>query len=297
MLPEKSTLLKKLKSYSALTGSLLAAAAAADGQIIYTDINPDITLNTDGAAYNLDLNNDGVSDYKIFVRLGAKGKGALMLPNYTSSIKQYNAIGGSLQKNAFNGYYGNPYAYSLDKKIGPSGKFFDFRDLLFQYKGHTYFFYANLAYTYSGNNYGNWFNASDMYMPLRVTTKDGNFYGWLRCDVSSNGRSITLKDYAYNSVADSALLAGEGVVTGIKNISDAHIKAFAHDRVLNVLIQNEPVNHASLELRNMLGEVVKKQEISAATTRTDISDLATGIYEATIENNGKFFTAKISVQK
>ena len=43
---------------------------AAYAQIIYTDVNPDQTCSTDGCLYNLDLNNDGTTDFTVEHALG-----------------------------------------------------------------------------------------------------------------------------------------------------------------------------------------------------------------------------------
>ena len=44
-------------------------SASANAQIIYTDVNPDSTITCLGSlctkSYNVDLNNDGISDYSI----------------------------------------------------------------------------------------------------------------------------------------------------------------------------------------------------------------------------------------
>ncbi len=63
MKKENSTLGKRLKQYSALTGSLLAIAGTSDAQIVYTDVNPDRVLSSVGDTMQLDLDNDGITDY------------------------------------------------------------------------------------------------------------------------------------------------------------------------------------------------------------------------------------------
>ena len=60
----KKTYAAKLKSYSAYAAAFFASANAADAQVVYTDISPDQTFNTDGASYDLDLNNDGTFDFQ-----------------------------------------------------------------------------------------------------------------------------------------------------------------------------------------------------------------------------------------
>lgn len=62
------SLKKKINAYMVLaTGYLAMHAEKSDAQIIYTDINPDTLLNQYNTPYFLDLNNDGVVDFKFFL--------------------------------------------------------------------------------------------------------------------------------------------------------------------------------------------------------------------------------------
>src|SRR5437868_3874474 len=115
MKKENSTLKKKLKQYSALAGSMLAAGVA-HGQIVYTDVDPDVTLNTgDGNNYALDMNNDGTQDYNFVTASAASFKIAGIVP-YPYTTGNLNAIAGNTA--VFNGnvlLY--PYALALNDNI------------------------------------------------------------------------------------------------------------------------------------------------------------------------------------
>ena len=65
MQDKKATLSKKIKSYSALAGSIIAVSASADAQVVYTDVSPDSVINTSGGFYNIDLNADGTTDFQV----------------------------------------------------------------------------------------------------------------------------------------------------------------------------------------------------------------------------------------
>ena len=68
MRKENSTLLKKLKQYSALAAPMLATAGFASGQVVYHDIVPDriLTGNSPADTMLVDMNNDGVIDFVFF---------------------------------------------------------------------------------------------------------------------------------------------------------------------------------------------------------------------------------------
>src|SRR5207253_842818 len=60
-----TSLLKKL--YAIVIASALYAVTA-DAQIVYTDVNPDVTASCSpncSIKHNLDINNDGISDFYI----------------------------------------------------------------------------------------------------------------------------------------------------------------------------------------------------------------------------------------
>src|SRR5438874_601180 len=61
-------LLKKISAYSSVAASVAALPKDSDAQIIYSDISPDFTLECaphNYGFYDLDLNNDGVADFRI----------------------------------------------------------------------------------------------------------------------------------------------------------------------------------------------------------------------------------------
>src|SRR6266513_401738 len=71
---KKSTLSKKLASYSALASAVLMVSKTADAQIIYTDVIPDDTTQVVGS-YTMDLNNDGTTDFQFNLIHGATFSG------------------------------------------------------------------------------------------------------------------------------------------------------------------------------------------------------------------------------
>jgi len=59
-----SSLKKKLAGYSAMASAMLAANHnTSDAQVVYHDILPDTFITDQNLTYNLDMNNDGVTDF------------------------------------------------------------------------------------------------------------------------------------------------------------------------------------------------------------------------------------------
>ncbi len=62
------------------------------------------------------------------------------------------------------------------------------------------------GYTY----YGNWSTTSDRYLGLKLIIGNQNFFGWASLSVNLvTGTSFTIKDYAYNSIPNQSILAGQ----------------------------------------------------------------------------------------
>ncbi len=62
-------------------------------------------------------------------------------------------------------------------------------------------------------NRGNWNGASNKYVPLQLNHNSQKFYGWARLDAATNAVSFTVKDYAYNSIPNQPIRAGEASCT------------------------------------------------------------------------------------
>ena len=156
----------------------------------------------------------------------------------------------------------------------------------------------------SGPYYGHglWNNLSDYYLGLRLLLSGQTYYGWvrLRVDVTLGHASVIIRDYAYNSIPDSAIFAGQTIATGINENSFASsIKLFP----------NPANNHLTISL----GSNNKKVEVTIAditgkiiytTTATDThkievnsEDFAAGVYVVQIQTADFIGTKKLVVEK
>src|SRR5215471_16192819 len=90
----KSDLLLRLQSYSALSISFIAASEFADGQIIHSDIQPEITLNRSGAAFYIDLNNDRINDFEVRVNTFYQYKSKINGGIFATALEK-NSIAGT----------------------------------------------------------------------------------------------------------------------------------------------------------------------------------------------------------
>ncbi len=193
-----------LKKYSSLASAALAVTAA-EGQIKYTDINPDQTF-TGGGQYDLDLNNDLTPDFRIYngtftqITTGA----STLYQTQDTLLLSPLGTGRSFVSNG-SSYAG---AMSLGAAISSGANWTSNA----QYMGIYFRFFIKAGSTTTGitTTYGSWENTTDKYLGLRMQTSGGNnVYGWVRLDANATLSSFTVKDYAFQCFPDIPINAGD----------------------------------------------------------------------------------------
>lgn len=269
------TLNKKLKSYSALAGSLALISSQADAQIIYTDINPDSTTNIGGNFYNLDLDNGGVFDFTFNLNIGS---GTYTFQQVAVTPAGSNGIAGDTV-----GVYVYPFAFNSGDTIKSS--------LQFNFGGNQ----SMASYFGPGYSYGNFIGLADKYIGLQFYIGTQLHYGWARLDVNATASQFTIKDYAYNATPDTYILAGEtGVGINENNLSGNSSVFSTGKNVIIKFLNSLPVN-AEVKITNVLGQEVYKSSLNDKETSIDLSKEKTGIYFVTITGDGIVYTKKIYI--
>jgi hypothetical protein len=282
------TLRGKLKSYSVLAGSVLAMGNVADAQIIYTNI-PDTTFSAQGeSGLAIDLNNDSISDFTIFLFKSSSGASVRnRVAGFASNV--YNEIAATVA--APN--YTYPVVIPQDDKIGP--------DLGWQPYVTSYFWAFGKFYTYGTGNplkYGNWLGATDQFVGLRMGIDGLQHYGWLRMSVDSIAGTLTIKDYAYQTLPDSAIAAGDtgSIMIGIPNLnslSDIKIIAYeSHIIISSGLDTNDDIVISIIDMRGMILEKIITSEQEYSLT---LDSLPQGIYLVSVQQGKKTKTIKVSL--
>ena len=173
---------KNLAAYMLAAGAAgvsLLAAQPAEAEIVYTPAHIAIGPRS---SIELDLNHDGVNDF--LVSRWLYGNGSHL------TIDQQAPANGILAHGA---------ALPAGVRIGPKGAFVA---------------YASMAsdVTISGESFsdGPWKNATNRYLGLKFSVNGETHYGWARLTVTAKGEIVaTLTGYAYESVPNKPILAGE----------------------------------------------------------------------------------------
>lgn len=287
----KDSLNQKLKTYGALATGVIAIGNVADAQTIYTDIDPDSLLTGNMSEYLLDLNNDGIKDYRIItveiqssssgVNYNIKGAGVYPMNGNEILVSQ----GGSSSTN---------YIKPLDANspIGPNQTIWDYTSSAFLLNLTAKITYMGVPNTYER---GLWDNVQDKYMAVRFKINGNSHYGWVRMDVNDNGDEVVIKSYAYNSTANASLNAGATGVGIADMVLPTDYKIFMNGSSLNIDFAEELSTKANIKIYDQSGKLVK-DEILANQKNTMNLDIAAGIYMVNLIIDGTVITEKIVVE-
>ena len=175
----------------------------ADGQIIYTDVNPDLTLNTNNAVYNLDLNKDGVTDFTINCKFTTSINNGCTGSHIDKAIKITPASG-----NAVAVFNGDPSKLTSCDQVNATSTYqINQNQILANDRWQCKL--INGDQMWKELKSGNWMaNASDKFLGLKIKVGVSTYYGWARLDVSSDAGSFTIKEYGCNNIPDAMITAG-----------------------------------------------------------------------------------------
>jgi hypothetical protein len=184
----------------------------AGSTIIYTDVNPDssILLTTD--SFNLDLNNDGITDFTFNKSLSSTECRSAVQTAFTFHI-HLSITPASANNAAMTSALNIALALDADSAttIGPDSLWATTSEVLLEGV-------AISNCTPVAGHAGYWLNVSDKYLGLKFTAGNDTYYGWARLSSTYSlksgsdlivGGQLVIKDYAYNSIPDQPILAGQ----------------------------------------------------------------------------------------
>jgi len=263
----KLLLNKKFKSYTALAGVLIAGAPA-EAQMVYTDVDPDVVLNSSDN-YGFDLDNDGTDDFGL-TNVLYSGIGAMNVLIYDSA-----GVAGYSGPSAF------PFASAIDagEVIGPVLGWYSS-------EGGAPLLWGSFAIV---GSFGMWNNVSNKYVGLRIKDGADFHYGWARLDVTHT--TVTLKDYAYNATANAAINTTVGIES---SDNEFHPTVYAVDQGVHITLPSS-VNDAQVSIIDVAGRLLHSEFI---IDHADIvlNELPQGMYLVKIES-GEVYFSKLVMMK
>ena len=280
----------KLLTYSAAAGALLAFGQKADAQITYTDVDPDQTLvgeYGEKGIYELDINNDGTIDLLIIqgnedwysgwqsVRVMPQNQGAVVTSAiYFSAWEKSYYMGLKFDKDA---------AIGVEANFNSSTVY----SVQMAWAGTS----SEVAYTS-----GPWVGEVDKYLGVRISLDEGSTfnYGWVRLDVAEDLTSFTVKDYAYEATAGTAIAAGDEGGTQVEDdfANDLGVKIFSFEN--SIILADVDTDNAQADIFNTIGQLVHSTPVHSG--RIEIQKENKGLYIVKLKLNEDIVTSKVIVK-
>jgi len=266
---------KKIISYTAIATGLLAMGANTQGQIIYHDVNPDVTL-TGSDSLNLDINNDGIIDFTLYhmhVVYGANVADVAMLtPKDTNKIL---SSGSYLQLLDLNDRISNN-----ENVWGTSGTFI-----------------AKGMYSGAPFESGHWVGGvTDKFAGFRFA-KNGNwYYGWARFDVAADAKSFKIKDWGYNSFANSPIKAGQQTSSINEGDKNHEISVYLNNKTLIIKQKKDISENVNIHIYNAAGQEIIKTNLVNNQAEINLIDTVPGLYIVRIDSQKGSSSHKIILQ-
>ncbi len=299
-----TTLQKRMNSYALAAGCFLCVNQEASGQVVYTDVDPDIILNDGGEAAELDMNNDGVPDFffhnNSFQYYDTSWLSVRTMKNILVGPDEVgNALAGI--SNYFNtGYNGFTwyYPFALEQTITINEEL-TWQDTETQIMALRVF--SEDGAVVGSGGYCYWFNfaipeTTDHFLGVRFKDESElSHYGWIRCDVLDEGRTLIIKDFAYETEPEHPIIAGDTVqyvnTEFITPGLNATVYTFNNTIYINL---NELIIGFEIHVYDLTGKEVYSDNITNQFTQIELAETR-GVYIAELTTTEKKYSKKIFI--
>ncbi len=286
---EKNTIEKLLKRYTG-AATLLLGAQAANAQVTWFDI-ADTTLDKNGAFYDLDLDTNGIVDFRItqFVDSSSiKINGA--------QIETFGTAGNQVLGLDY-ANYNYPFRLNAGDTIEP-GKTFKG---VGQKSVDRYIGYLGLEI--NGTNYPNsqfvdkTNGVTDGFIGLRFRSTRNDtirtYFGWVRVDVSADLKSVTIKDFAYEQEENTGIKAAEGSPLSVATPNILAGSLVQKGSLLEITLPEGGVQQAQLQVMDLSRKLLLEHEVSSAKSSLSLADLPKGVLVARLRYLGHSYSQKV----
>jgi len=266
----KKNLQSRLSQYTAAATAVVGAVAGANGQVVYTDINPDEVhdaTNNGGAEFGLlDLNNDATLDFFVY-SIDTTLAGTTTVK--TTLVAPYGALGNAVAGDTPSGY---DYAFAMTSGTNINAA----TAWIVPASSGALSMALNVNGAFPYTSY--WANGvTDRYLGLKFFVGGNAHYGWARLDVTADGDVFVMKDYAYNATPNAPIQAGQ-----MAGINAAELESNLHfvnqaDNTVKVVI-NGGLTEGEITLVSANGQTISTGNVDSSEYIVDLNGLAAGIY-------------------
>ena len=264
-------------------------------QGVYTDLDPDVVLDSHFEAELIDMDSNGFVDfllinwsYETFTYYG------------DLDFQQRIWIGPNTSNNSVaaatvsfgSGVIAYAYALSQSNLIDNS---LPFKNVMLQRLAfRTYF--VDVSLTDEG---GYWYpEMLDHYLGVRFFDGENCLhYGWIRCDVMDEGRTLIVKDYAYETKCDIGILAGDTIgdttTVGIAVLNTLNAIVYSFENTIYINL-NELISGLEIHVYDLTGKEVYSDKLVNQYTEIALI-VPRGTYFVELISEEKKYTKKVFI--
>ena len=293
-----------LKAYAASAISFLTLHQKVDSQVVYVDIDPDIILSEGGQAAELDLDQNGTIDFwfhnNSFTFYSTSDSSYRTMQNILVGPEiEANFIAGKTGQygTGYGGVYTRYYPYALIEGFTINSAL-NFENYDLQVMGlRSIFSDGEQNHGYYANWYGFFIDETiNKYLAILLNSGEiVNSYGWIRCDVIDDGRTLVIKDYAYETTSEHPIIAGDTLhyVEVIDSILAEPVYVYSFNETLYINLKDSAATKVTLT--SLTGQFILNYETSELISTVDMTNVANGIYIVTVVYKSIFYSTKIII--
>ena len=264
-------------------------------QGVYTDLDPDVVLDSHFEAELIDMDSNGFVDFLLI-------NWSIDTFTYYGDLdfQQRIWIGPNTSNNSVAaattsfgaGVIAYAYALSQSNLIDNS---LPFKNVMLQRLAfRTYF--VDVSLTDEG---GYWYpEMLDHYLGVRFFDGENCLhYGWIRCDVKDEGRTVIVKDYAYETKCEIGILAGDTIgdttTVGITDLNTLNATVYSFENTIYVNL-NELISGLEIHVYDLTGKEVYSDKLVNQYTEIALI-VPRGTYFVELISEEKKYTKKVFI--
>ncbi len=286
----------RLKQYTAVAGALVAQGNL-QAQVVATNLNPDIIVDSLSAPFSLDFNNDANPELNFFVQ-HISGSSSTQGVQFTYEGAIAGVISGngvSLVGAAGTGSSSSSFQLSALNNGAAISSAANFGTSSYNALGVDILVDAGILGQIPVQQ-GNFRDQSNKFLGAKLTAGANTYYGWVELSVNTNASQITIHGYGYQSTANSQILAGEGASSGLELISLADkVTIVGTPEHVNINVTPDLIG-SSVSFVSMSGQTLKTDQLNDVNNALSFDDLSTGIYQVVVSNGVEQTTQRVYVK-
>ncbi len=285
----KNSIKQKIKSTGVLASAFLASAPVASGSVVHTDIQPDDMINQPNTPVFVDLDGNGVDDFKVIMREDITS----VYDSHGSTYHKdkYIKIVGLANGNAVAGVPNSPRWNAEVTAQGNAIKNGNQNFVTEAQVAHMYQ-YTSWIGSYANCEFGDFSTNNNAMVAMRFKIGTNFHYGWVRLSVSScasyldyNNMEMTIEDFAYETVPNGVCYAGWK-----QYFIGTEVTSVTHNSARIEFLPLPDIDHFKLKYRkagqaawlsaNVPGGTPWRKKISGLANNSDYEYKARGYYDA-----------------